>query len=739
MIKKITVLISILLISVFKLFPEERVFQWPLKINNGYSSSFQEYRPGHFHGGIDIRTFQKTGFPVYAVMKGRIFKIRNVKRGSGKGLYIKHENGLISIYFHLEKFADKVERIIKRLQKSKGKKYTGNYILQKPIYVNQGQLIGYSGETGSGYPHLHFEVRDGDNTLLNPFMLINFPKKDKNNPILKSLILRSVGETKINGRLGESVIPFNKINKHSYNIPEKIFLDGEFEIILNSLDISDTGKRVAPSKLELYINGEKRFNIHFKKFTYNDNNQLGFVYDMFFSSSSRYFFNLFSQKGFALAGDSCTTKDIYKFLKPGPNKIQISVFDNFDNSVSGELSIFKISTPDIKIESAGLNIEKNGFNIKEFSPGTSNRIILSLIDKEGASISENELTIDDIRKRKKIEIPDDMRGSYIFMKFDFFIDDLKIKKKCFSFNNDQLGIITDLVIEQFINRDTVTIRLKNYKIASNNIVLQFIQGDDRLTVFPQYDAEGLFFIFKPLNHNTNAKLNFSIFNNMELTAQIQKRINLVKVADGVDQKLRFDELELILGKRSVRENKALIVDNVSFLSEYPILSNQYRIYPYSFPFLDKVLVNFYKKEKKPEQIGIFRYSLKSKKWYYSGTSIDKTEGLFRSRTLTPGIFCLMRDIFKPEIYFKKPRKLSRSNLNRFTIIITDKGKGVDDDSIKAILNGNIVESEYDPDWKSLNIKNFRSRTKSGWNLLEVSLKDRGGNFSKKTVRFRVGG
>ncbi len=738
MIKRILIFIFFSVIFILRSFPEERIFQWPLKINNGYSSSFQEYRPGHFHGGIDIRTYQKTGFPVHAVMGGHIFKIRNVKRGSGKGLYIKHGNGLTSIYFHLERFTGNVEKIIKRLQVSSGKKYTGNYILQKPIFVNKGQLIGYSGETGSGFPHLHLEIRDEENALINPFTLINFPKKDMNNPILKSLILRSVGKTKINSRLGESVLPFKKINENLYNIPDKIFTDGEFEIVLNCQDLSDTGKRVAPSRLELYINGEEKFKIQFRKFTYNDNNQLGFVYDMFFSSSSNYFFNLFNQKDFLLSGESCSTADIFKSLKPGHNDIKISVYDNFDNSVSGKLSVFKFSDPQIEIVTDGLD-KNNIFTIKDFTPGPANRVILSLIDEEGVRISKSELTINEIMDRKKIEVPEDMTGKNIFMEFSFFIDDRKITEKCFSFNNNYLEQLTDIAIDQFINRDTVTIRIKDRKIACNNITLKLLQGNDMLTVFPQFDTEGLFFSFQPLNHNTIAKLNFSIFNNMKLTAQIQKKIKLIKVADGIDQKIRFDELELILGKRSVREDKALSIDYVSYPSEYPALSNQYRIYPYTFPFLDKVVVNFQKRKKNPEQIGIFRYSLKSGKWYYSGTSINKYEGIFKSRTLTPGIFCLMRDIFKPEIYFKKPRQLNKSNVDRFTIIITDKGKGVDDDTIQATLNGISVDSEYDPDWKTLKIDNFKSRVHPGWNKLEIALKDRGGNYSKNMVRFKVGG
>ncbi len=720
-------------------FPEDRIFQWPLKINNGYSSSFQEYRPGHFHGGIDIRTFQKTGFPVLAVMEGRVVKIRNVKRGSGKGIYIKHENGLTSIYFHLEKFSEKVEKIVKNLQRIKKRKYTGNYILKKPIYVKKGQLIGYSGETGSGFPHLHFEVRDEENALLNPFKLINFPGKDKNFPVIKNILFRSVGKTSINGRSGEFFLPLSKINKDLYEVPNRILIDGEFEIILNSFDISDTGKRVAPAGFELYINGTKKFNIQFKRFTYNDNNQLGFVYDMFFSSSSSYFFNLFNQKGFVISGESSSTNAIYNSLKPGMNDLKISVYDNFNNSVSGNFSIYKILSPDIEIDPQGLNTQLNIVKIKKITPGSSNRITLSIIDHEGNPVLKNEFTIDEIKNIEEINIPGEMINKFMMMELDFFIGENKIKSKKFSFNNDHLENITDIAIEQFINRDTITIRTKDGKIASNNIILQLIQGNERLSVFPQYDTEGIFFSFKPLNYSTTAILNFSIYNNKKMTAQIQKRLKIIKVTDGIDQKVKFDELELHLGNRSVREDKALILDNVSHPSDYPAISNQYRIYPFTFPFLDKVTVNFQSKKNRPEQIGIFRYSLKSKKWFYTGTSTNKTEGLFKSRILSPGIFCLMRDIFKPEIYFKMPRKLTRDNLFRFTIKITDKGKGVDDDSIKAILNGIPTASEYDPDWKILKIENFGSKVKPGWNSLKVTLKDRGGNFTKKTVRFRLGG
>ncbi len=98
-------------------------YRWPLDINNGYSSSFQEFRSNHFHAGMDFRTFQKTGYPVYAIADGHIYKIRMVKRGSGRGLYLKHDDGNSSIYFHLDKFEKNLEDLLTQVQRLKGKKY----------------------------------------------------------------------------------------------------------------------------------------------------------------------------------------------------------------------------------------------------------------------------------------------------------------------------------------------------------------------------------------------------------------------------------------------------------------------------------------------------------------------------------------------------------------------------------------------------------------------------------------
>ncbi|MCK5221843.1 MAG: M23 family metallopeptidase, partial [Candidatus Aminicenantes bacterium] len=394
---KITLnIILIFLFSPINLLPGNRIFDWPLKINNGYSSSFQEFRPGHFHGGIDLRTFQKTGYTIHAVQEGYIYKIRYVKRGSGKGIYVKHGNGLSSIYFHLRGFTDPVEKIVKKLQRIRGKKYIGNYILKKPIHVRKGELIGYSGETGSGFPHLHLEIRDKENALVNPFRLINFKAKDKNFPVLRKLLIRSVKNSGINGRVGEFGYSFVKENGPNYKIPEKIYINGECEFILNTFDISDSGKHVAPSRIEFFLNGEEIYNIEFTRFTYDDNNQLGFVYDMFFSSSSSYFFNLFNQKGFVMSRDSKTSESIFNLIKPGINNFKINIYDNFNNVTSGRFSVYKLFDPVINIESSGLGNSSPSLKITEFHPGTSSKVILSIFDENEIKVFNKELKIEEI-------------------------------------------------------------------------------------------------------------------------------------------------------------------------------------------------------------------------------------------------------------------------------------------------------------------------------------------------------
>ena len=62
----------------------------PVDIPITLSASFGELRPNHFHSGIDIKTEQQIGLPMYSIDDGYVWRISISKGGYGNCLYLKH-------------------------------------------------------------------------------------------------------------------------------------------------------------------------------------------------------------------------------------------------------------------------------------------------------------------------------------------------------------------------------------------------------------------------------------------------------------------------------------------------------------------------------------------------------------------------------------------------------------------------------------------------------------------------
>ena len=87
-------------------------FRSPVKIPIYLSGSFSELRTNHFHSGIDIKTEGRKGLEVVAVADGYVSRIRVSPYGFGNALYINHPNGFTSVYAHLSKFDDEIEKYL---------------------------------------------------------------------------------------------------------------------------------------------------------------------------------------------------------------------------------------------------------------------------------------------------------------------------------------------------------------------------------------------------------------------------------------------------------------------------------------------------------------------------------------------------------------------------------------------------------------------------------------------------
>jgi murein DD-endopeptidase MepM/ murein hydrolase activator NlpD len=121
--------------------PEEYtgVYRWPL--DAGIVSSEYGVRWGNVHKGIDIAAH--TGEPVYAVADGEVIYASDGLRGYGNVVILRHGRRMNSLYAHNSALKVKAGE-----------------------YVRQGELISLLGSTGhSTGPHVHFELRDGDQAL----------------------------------------------------------------------------------------------------------------------------------------------------------------------------------------------------------------------------------------------------------------------------------------------------------------------------------------------------------------------------------------------------------------------------------------------------------------------------------------------------------------------------------------------------------------------------------------------
>jgi murein DD-endopeptidase MepM/ murein hydrolase activator NlpD len=114
------------------------LFAWPTSTASHYlSQGFGHTKYESNHTGIDLpKRFNGTG--AFAAAAG-IAHVQSTRNGYGNLVIIEHAGGYETYYAHLASFT-----------------------VSNGQHVNQGDLVGYIGNTGNSTgPHLHFEVRIG--------------------------------------------------------------------------------------------------------------------------------------------------------------------------------------------------------------------------------------------------------------------------------------------------------------------------------------------------------------------------------------------------------------------------------------------------------------------------------------------------------------------------------------------------------------------------------------------------
>ena len=249
-------------------------FRSPMDIPVYPSGTFGELRNNHFHAGLDFRTEQRTGLPIYAVGAGYVSRIRVSSYGYGTALYIDHPNGYTTLYGHLLRCSPKIEAYVKAKQYEL--KSFDIEVFPKPgeLIVEKGELVALSGNSGgSAGPHLHFEYRDTKTEMIiNPlFFGLDKEMKDTKLPNIHGLMIYALNDEATVNESKKPILLDLKLQKDGTYVAEKIFAKGKIGFGISATD-SSTGSSGHNGifKVQSFINGSPVFGYEFDSFAFNE-------------------------------------------------------------------------------------------------------------------------------------------------------------------------------------------------------------------------------------------------------------------------------------------------------------------------------------------------------------------------------------------------------------------------------------------------------------------------------------
>ncbi len=263
-------------------------FNKPLNVDLVLSGTFGELRSNHFHSGMDIKTQQREGLPVIAAGEGFVSRINIQHYGYGKALYIQHPNGYTTVYGHLQKFSPEIEAYIKKKQYSNETYEIEAFPKDGELKVTSGQLVAISGNSGgSGGPHLHFEIRDGQQRPMNPH-LFGIEIKDTQAPTVNSLWVYPLGENAhVNGSGDRQRVKLTPLKDGSFKA-DQLNACGEIAFGVNTTDKLDgASNNNGIYKIDATLNGDSIFQLNFDRFSFSESRHLNQLIDYEYFSNNK--------------------------------------------------------------------------------------------------------------------------------------------------------------------------------------------------------------------------------------------------------------------------------------------------------------------------------------------------------------------------------------------------------------------------------------------------------------------
>lgn len=278
-------------------------------------------------------------------------------------MYLRLDNGLIAVYGHLSRFIAPLESLVEARQDSLCQYEIEMFFEPWEFRFGPGDTIAFSGDTGSGPPHLHFEIRsDYQATFrINPLdgML---DLSEARRPKLTAIALKPLEPlSSIGGHYQTMVLDADQLN-------DTLIVSGSFGLEVEAHDTSRCGRVIGAYSYLVTVDGQRFWDLRFDRFPSSKSYLVDGIYDVI---EGRRFTRLYCEPDLdfegCMYGPSILKPGEFDFL-PGFHTMVIRVTDAWGNADSVVVPMVSAVIP--RFDHFRLEVDDGGVAIDVKPQGT---------------------------------------------------------------------------------------------------------------------------------------------------------------------------------------------------------------------------------------------------------------------------------------------------------------------------------------------------------------------------------
>lgn len=730
---------------------------WPLEGEIDLSSGFGDYRRGHFHFGIDLRTGGVEGRKVFSPIDGIVYRVRTSYSGYGKALYIKGKDDHIYVMAHLSAFAEKIQSPLYAHQIADRRYYQDIDLQPDSIRVKKGELVALSGKTGIGAPHLHFERRTADNFPVNP-LTNGFKLEDRVRPEFRRLGFEMADSRSLffdGNRQNFSTVKA-KGKKGHYVLDSVPYFHQPVGFLVDCFDRHRLGgMKQTVYKLELFIDGDLHYRVYLDSLDFETNEAVSLDYDYVQAETgNKRVRRLWSKYGNHYAGSRAVSEGngVIEEMTFGLHHARIVAEDcrgnkselAFDFLWGPPQSVFTLDSTEVD-RSDTTKITTFYFTAADGYEGLgidSVNILMNLAENWGPLTSAEIVSFDD--------------GKLICRVGGFRVHVAVLRLFLYT---DNKTIIPDLIFNGLLKQGPGKPSVEHQVVEDGLLVAIQVRGNkgamarvrlyyqDSLlgTEYPEYFHMSTYLCLIPAESKYARidRIEAALSRDTTYGGVVSDPINIVAVGLEDNDWVTVDSLfEIKVAKEHLFQPRFLELIKQPVARWFPagLNSDRYRILPDVFAVRSEFDIRFHLEGRDPfldSKSGLCWHDDKGDRWIWLDNS--RTDQTVTATSLGGGVFALIPDKEEPKI-----RRLNvfghglyAEDLTEISFVIEDSLSGIEDDrNIDLTLDSRYIPPEYDPE-TGVCKSTLAKPLEPGVHNVSIIVTDRAGNKTERYQNFTV--